>query len=261
MLKINLEGKIAVVSGGGRGIGGATALTLAEAGATVIIGDIILENAEQIAMQIRKKGGKALAVKCSVSDETEVDDMVDAAVDQFGGLDIMVNCAGINRSAPFVLTSAQDLQDLFDVNVKGVYFGCKAALRHMLPQKDGKIVNVASMASKLGFEFSSIYATTKFGVLGMTQSIARDVAECNINVNAVCPGIIRTAMWEKMLDEGAAVLKLGREDIWNKYVEDIPLKRPQEEEDIAACIAFLCSDLAKNITGQGININGGQLCY
>lgn len=258
MISIDLSGKIAIVTGAGGGLGKATALKLAEAGASVVVSDINLENAQNVADEIKKMGVPSKAIKTNVSIEEEVNNLVETTINEFGTLDILVNNAGINITAPFVGVDSEGFDKLINVNIKGVYYGCKAALKHMIPKQQGKIVNFSSMAGKEGFGLASHYGATKFAVLGLTQAIAKEVGQYNINVNAVCPGIIRTEMWEKMLSEGSQFTGQSREEMWKTVTSPIPLGRPQEPEDIANMVAYLCSDLAKNMTGQGINITGGQ---
>jgi meso-butanediol dehydrogenase/(S,S)-butanediol dehydrogenase/diacetyl reductase len=261
LIKLDLRDKVAIVTGGGSGLGKAISLKLAEAGAHVIIGDIVEDSALKVVEEIKKLGVSAKFYKTNVSKEADVNHLVDETVAEFGQLDIMVNNAGINSTNMIMFTTIEEFERLIDVNLKGNYFGCKAALRHMSVNNEGKIVNVSSMAAKEGFPFTALYSATKFAIVGMTQSIAREAGAMNINVNSVCPGIIRTDMWEKMLDQGSAALNTPREDIWEQYTKDIPLGRPQTPEDIANTVVFLCSDLAENITGQSININGGQVCH
>lgn len=261
MLKINLKDMAAVVTGGSNGLGKEICLKLAEAGANIVFGDINENGAEETAEAIRKLGVQAVFQKTDVTKEADVDALVAKSMEVFGKIDIMVNNAGVNISNVFMMTTAEDFERIIDVNLKGCYFGCKAAVNQMALTNEGVIINMASMAGKEGFSYTSLYSATKFGVIGMTQSIAREIGPMNLRINTVCPGIIRTAMWEKMLDEGAEVLKVPREEIWDEYIDKIPLGYPQEPEDIAHLVAFLCSDMASSITGQSISVNGGQVCF
>lgn len=263
MLSIDLKGKTAVITGAGGGLGAATALKLAEAGANIVVSDINLENAERVSEQVRKLGVGSKAVKTDVAQEEEVWSLMDATVEAFGGLDILVNCAGIGIIKPIQDFSKEDISKMVDINLKGVLYACKAALRHMIPKKSGKIVNFSSMGAKVGLPGCSVYAATKLGVVAATHTLAREAAEHNVNINAVSPGMIRTSMWEGQLNfmtnDGP---ESAKDEIFNGWINGmIPRKRPQEADDIANMVLFLCSDPARNITGQTINVDGGAVIY
>lgn len=264
MVSIDLTGQTAIVIGAGRGIGESIALKLAEAGADVMVSDIVRDNAQKVADKIIAMGRDSKAYAIDVSKQADVDGMVDDVAENYGKVDIMVNNAGINVIKLFEDSTAEEFDRIIDVNLKGVFYGCKAASKYMIKQKSGKIVNTASMAAKMVAEYHTMYSATKFGVVGMTQVIARELGKYNINVNSICPGNVRTDMWEKNLDEFKRDYAKGdsvsREDIWQGVIEDIPLQRPQEPEDMANAVLFLVSDLAVNITGQALNINGGAAC-
>jgi len=259
MVSIQLTGKTAVVTGGAGGLGKAIAIKLAEAGSNVVISDINYEGAVQVAYQIKQMGVKSRAVKSDVTQESEIFKLVELTVKEFGSIDIMINNAGIGMMKPINAFTTDEIERIINIDLKGVIYGCRAALKYMVEQKSGKIVNISSVAAKLGTPNASIYAAAKNGVIALTNSLAREVAEANININAVCPGIIRTDMWENELK---AMTNNGSQEIRDQVFEDfsnsqIPLKRPQESEDIANMTIFLCSDLAKNITAQTINVDGG----
>lgn len=263
MICMELKGKVAIVTGAASGLGKAIALRLAEAGASVAAADINYEGAATVAGQIDKMGAGSKAYRVDTTEAEMVSAMVDAVVKDFGRLDIMVNNAGIGILKPILDFTQEDIDRLIDIDLKGVIYGTRAALKHMIPQKEGKVVNMSSVAAKLGTPMGSVYAAAKAGVIALTNSLAREVAECNININSLCPGIIRTNMWETQLklmtnnDE-----KEVRDQVFKEFsAGQIPLKRPQEPEDIANMVVFLCSDLGQNITGQTINIDGGCAIY
>jgi len=261
MISIDLEGKVACVTGGAGGMGEATCLKLAEAGALVVVSDINYEGAEKVAQKIINMGNNSIAVETDVSEKEDVDKMVEITISKFGKIDIMVNNAGVSKAIKFINVDLKEFNRVYDINVKGVYLCCKAVLPYMIKQKSGKIINFSSMAGKEAGEFFVHYSSTKFAVMGLTQGIAKEVAQYNINVNAVCPGIVRTELWKELLEQLKIKKEfkgLDNEEIWEKYINSIPLKRAQDPEDIASMVAYLSSDLAKNITGQGINITGGM---
>ena len=268
MVELSLQGKNAIVTGSGQGIGKAIALKLAEAGANVAIVDINMSLAEDAAAEAAAYGVKSKAYKVNVVSPDEMDALADDVVNMWGSLDIMVNNAGIGHCVLFEDSNLEQFDHLIDVNLRGVYNGCHAVVKHMLKQKSGKIVNVSSAAGKQGYIYHSLYSPTKFGVIGLTQAIAVELAAANINVNAICPGIVRTAIWEKNLTDvlpdgdNMEEIRAKREAFFSSNVEQsIPMGRPQTVEDMANGVLFLCSDLSANITGQSLNINGGQLFH
>lgn len=260
---VGVKGKTAVVTGAAGGLGTACALKLAEAGANVVAADINYEAAQRIAAQVQELGVKGKAVKFDATSEDEAFSLVNSTVKEFGQLDIMVNCAGLGLIKPLPDFTYEEICKLVDVNLKGVIFCCKAAVIHMIPRKEGKIVNFSSSGAKVGLPGCAVYAATKAGVIALTHTLAREVAEHNINVNAVSPGMIRTPMWEGQLNfmtgNGPESAKA---EIFNGMISGlIPLKRPQEPDDIANMVLYLSSDLGKNITGQTFNIDGGAVIY
>lgn len=261
MVNIDLEKKVAIVVGAGRGLGEAIALKISEAGADVMVADLMMENAEAVVEQITARGGVARAFKIDVTNQAEIDALVDGVVDEYGKLDIMINNAGYNIIKLFEDSDISEFNKMIDINLRGVYYGCKAAVRHMIKQRHGKIVNTSSQAGKAPFDYHSMYSATKFGIIGMTQVMAKELGKYNINVNCICPGIVRTEMWEQNLREYDGYdNSIDPETRWEKVVANIPMKRPQEPEDMANAVLFLCSDMAKNISGQALNINGAQVC-
>ncbi|SMP63945.1 SDR family NAD(P)-dependent oxidoreductase [Anoxynatronum buryatiense] len=263
MVPINLNGKSVLVTGAASGLGKAIAMRLAEAGCAVCVADINIAAAEVVANEISQMGNASMAFQVNTSNQNEVVNMVNESIKKFEKLDLLVNNAGIGTMKPITDMQQEDIDNMIDINLKGVIYGCKAALAHMIPQNEGNIINISSVAAKMGAPYASVYASSKAGVIALTNSLAREVAENNININAICPGIIRTNMWEKQLElmtnNGDAQSK--NEAFRSFSSSQIPLRRPQEPEDIANMVVYLASDLARNITGQTINVDGGSAIF
>ncbi len=261
MFNIDLSGKIAVITGGGSGLGAVCTKTLAQAGADIAVSDINEDNAKNICEEIQKYNVKTSFGKVDVTNEDEVNDFVDKVFDEYGKIDILVHAAGVVLIAPFNFVSVEQYKKLLDVNVIGTHITNQSVLRYMLPEENGKIVNFASEAGKQASPDMVHYSSTKYAVIGMTQGVGLMCAPYNINVNCVCPGIIKTPMWEKIMDDAASLSGSPREAIWEKGMSLIPMQRPQTEQDIANMVLFLSSELADNITAQAINIDGGMSLY
>ena len=235
--------KVAIVTGAGQGIGFGIATALAKEGCNVVISDINQTTSEQAAQEIAKLGAKSLAIKCDVSNKTEVDNLVVKTIEGFGRLDILVNNAGIFPFKPFMEMQESDWDKVIDVNLKGVFLCSQAAAKVM---KDGsKIVTTSSIASLVGFEGLVHYCASKGGVNGMIRALALEMAAKKINVNAVAPGAINTP--------GAS----SPDEMKQQTIATIPWKRMGEPEDIANAVVFLASDKADYITGQIIVVDGG----
>jgi NAD(P)-dependent dehydrogenase (short-subunit alcohol dehydrogenase family) len=239
----DLAGKVAVVTGGARGIGRGITERLAAHGATVVVADIDPED-----------DGVAL----DVTDRAAVEAVVHGVIAEHGHLDILVNNAGVSKSVPFVDLDEGEWDRVFDINVKGVYLACRAVLPHMIERRYGKIINISSMVGKEAIPLFVHYSASKFAVLGITQGLAKEMAEHDLNINAVCPGVVRTPLWEPLLDQLAANKRISRDEAFQEFIAGIPLGRAQDPEDIGEVVAFLASDRARNMTGQGINVTGGM---
>lgn len=258
-MNIDFSGKTALITGAGRGLGKVIAEKFAESGAEVWVADVKKETAEQSAQDIRAKGAKADSYAIDISDMEAMKKMFDHIEEKSGKLDIVVNCAGIIYDGTYASCEDEKIKQILNINVVGTSYGIKYALEKMIPRKYGKIVNIASIAGRRGRKDRPFYSISKAAVISMTQSAAYDAAPHGINVNAICPGTIRTAMMEKLLDEMERKTGVPKEEIWQKRMDEtIPLRRAQTEEDIAYAIMFLCSDFAKNITGQALNVCGGN---
>jgi 3-oxoacyl-[acyl-carrier protein] reductase len=240
----HLEGKNALVTGSSRGLGQAISLEFAKQGASLILADIIFP--EEAAKGVEKIGSHCLPIQADVSDERSVERMVEKAVSEFGKIDILVNNAGITRDQVLLRMKEEDWDLVFSVNLKGAFHCTKAALRPFLKQKGGKMVNIASVTGQMGNAGQANYAASKAGVIGFTKSIAREYANRNIQVNAVAPGFIDTAMSQ-------AIPQRDREFL----IKQIPMERLGTPEDVAEAVLFLCSPAANYVTGQVLNVNGG----
>ena len=257
MLNIQFNDKVALITGAGGGMGKETALTLANLGASVVVADINQANVEQVRDEIRLAGLKAEAVQVNVTSEDDVKKMVDFTIESYGKIDILINCAGVSKNMKLVETTLEEWNRIFNINVTGTFLAIRETLPHLTKQNYGKIVNFSSMVGKEAFGNNVAYSASKFAVMGITQGVAKEVASHNINVNAVCPGIVMTEMMERATEEIARLQGVTKEDVIEDFCKTIPLNRLQTPQDVAGVVAFLCSDLAVNMTGQGINITGG----
>jgi NAD(P)-dependent dehydrogenase (short-subunit alcohol dehydrogenase family) len=255
-----LTDRIAIVTGAGHGIGEATALAFARAGAHVAAVDIDQAAAEKTAAAVAALGRKSLAVPCDVGDLGSIDRMVKRVVDTFGQIDALVNNAGITRRAYIMDLTEDDWDRIMRVNGKGVFFCLQRVAREMIPKRSGVIVNIASIAGK-GYAGTSnaIYAASKGGVIALTRIAALQLARHDINVNAVCPGTTVTALSEGNLKSRAAEEGVSVEEMQRKRNSAIPLGRPNEPEDVAALAVFLACPGARNITGQSFKVDGGLI--
>ncbi len=258
MLPTTLKDQVAIVTGAGKGIGEACARALSEAGATVVAVDIDGVSAETTAKALADQQRRALALSADVGDVSAIQSMVDRVMADFGRIDILVNNAGVTRRADIMDVTEADWDRIHRVNAKGVFFCLQAVARVMIPRRAGRIVNIASIAGK-GYAGSSnvAYAASKGAVISMTKLAAIQLGAHNINVNAVCPGVTRTALSDANLRVRAQQEGVSIEAMEKRRADGIPLKRANDPEDIAAMVAFLASPGARNITGQSYNVDGG----
>jgi meso-butanediol dehydrogenase/(S,S)-butanediol dehydrogenase/diacetyl reductase len=261
----DLDGKVAIVTGGGRGIGRAIALRLAREGAAVLVADLGTDAADEVVDEIAGSGGRAASHAVDVRRAAQVDAMTEAAVRTFGGLDVLVNNAGIGAIARLLETSEATWDDLMDVNAKGTLLCSQSAARLMIAQgRGGRIVNNASGAGKIAPGRDTplgAYAASKHAVVALTKQLGLELAEHQILVNCVCAGIVDTPMWDLIDREVAAILGVPEGEVKAGAVAAIPLGRIEQPEDVAAFVAYLCSDDAAYITAQALNVCGGMLPY
>jgi len=250
---VNLKGKVAIITGARRGMGKSHALTLARAGAKVVVADISQDECQKVVEEIKKEGGEAWAVKCDVSKKTEIDEMVKKTVEKFGRLDILVNNAGICQFKPFLELTEEEWDRTLDINLKGYFLCAQAAAKEMVKQKSGVIVNIASVAMGqvgVGFPTLAHYSASKGGIVAMTETIALELAPLNIRVNAVAPGAIDTPMVSSTnQDPKVQEATLAR----------IPMHRMGKPEEVSNLVLFLASDDSSYMTGSTVVIDGGWL--
>ena len=243
-----LEGKIALVTGAARGIGRAIALALAADGATVVVNyNGSKERAEQVVEEIKALGADGMAYQCNVADTAATADMVKEVIKTYGKLDILVNNAGITRDNLIMKMSEEDFDAVIDANLKGCFNTIKAVSRQMLKQRAGRIINITSVSGILGNAGQANYAASKAGIIGLTKTMARELASRGITVNAVAPGFVDTDMTQVL-----------PENVKEAATAQIPLGRFGKPEDIANMVAYLASEKASYITGQIISVDGGM---
>lgn len=242
-----LDNKVAVVTGGAQGIGEAIAITMAKEGASIAVVDINLEKAEEIAAKIKEIGVDSESYKVDVSNTNEVEGTVNKILERFKKIDILINNAGITRDNLLIRMSEQEWDAVININLKGVFNWTKFCGKVMMKQRTGSIINISSVIGLMGNAGQVNYAASKAGVIGITKSIAKELASRNVRVNAICPGYIRTAMTDKL-----------SEDAKNAILQFIPTKTMGLPQDVANVALFLASDLSSYITGETIRVDGGM---
>ena len=256
---MSLEKRVAVVTGGGMGIGRGITLELASRGAAVAIADINEEAAERTKADVLAAGGRAAAIHTDVTDKESTVAMAQFAIDTFGQIDILVNNAGADIKGAVWEFDERDWDFLMSLNLKGVFLSTQAVVGHMMERKFGRIINMSSMAGKSGEPFTAPYCTTKFGVIGFTQSIALELGPYNITANAVCPGAVETDLFKRGVTGSAkANNRTYEEELQVKFIGLTPLGRMTTVEDVAKGVAFFASDDARFITGTSLNVSGGR---
>ena len=258
---MRIKDRVAVVTGGGSGIGAAICKALAEEGAAVAVGDLNREAARQVADEIRASGGTAAAKTFDVSDLAAVERAADEVISELGPLAIWVNNAGVSYVTPFLECTEDQWERTLRVNLTGAFIGCRAAISRMLPRGSGVVLNMSSQSGKVGNSHYAAYCASKFGIIGLTQSLAVEFADRGIRVNALCPGVVMTPLWDGMIDDYARKRGLKPEEVRPYMESKIPMRRLCEPQDVARCAVFLASDEASYITGQAINISGGSVMY
>ena len=245
---MNLSKRVAIVTGSGQGIGREIAMTLAEHGASVVISDINTTSANEVAAEIVAKNGKSIAITADVTVQEEVASLVDQTVSSFGQIDILVNNAGITRDTLLLRMSSTDWDQVLAINLKGAFLCTQAVVRHMLKQRWGRIINIASVVGLIGNAGQANYAAAKAGLIGLTKTTAREVAARGVTANAIAPGFIDTGMTRKLSDNAK-----------QEFLRQIPLGYAGLPKDVANAVAFLASEEAHYITGHVLNVDGGMV--
>lgn len=240
--------KNAVVTGAARGIGKAIAKKLASHGLNVVVSDILIDEAQEVARELEAMGVKALAVKTDVSNKEDVENLIKTTVQELGSVDFLVNNAGITRDNLTIRMSEKEWDMVIDINLKGTFLCSQAAAKEMMRKRFGRIVNIASVSGILGTAGQANYASSKAGVMAMTKSFARELGKRNVTVNAIAPGFIMTEMTETL-----------SEKVKEEYIANIPLARAGTPDDVADVVSFLISPSSSYITGTVINVSGGLL--
>jgi sorbitol-6-phosphate 2-dehydrogenase len=255
-MAIDLNGKVAIVTGGAQGLGEALCQRLDAEGCKVVVADRNFEQARKVASGLKD----ALAVAVDVCDEAQVDAMVAQTLAKYGTLDIMVSNAAILIALPITEFPVDKWRKMIDVNLVGFFTCAKAAAKVMIARKKGTIIQINSKSGKKGSAKNSAYAAAKFGGIGLVQSLALELAEHGIRVNAICPGnLLNSPLWQNsLLDQYSRNQGITKEQVYQKYLAQVPLGRACEYEDVANVLVFLASDMSSYMTGQAINVTGGQ---
>lgn len=257
-MELGLKGKVAVVTGAGRGIGRAVCLDLAREGAKVVAADMDIEAAESVSREVKALHAEARAVRVDVTDIDSVKEMISVTCREFYRVDILVNSAGIISISKVADLRESAWDKIMEVNAKGVFLVCQAVLGQMISQGSGRILNIASQAGKTGFPYEAHYSASKGAVIAFTQALAREVAQHGIHVNAVCPGSIETEMNVTVTEGTAEILGISSEEKRARTISATPLARKGTPSDVAGLITFLVSEKADFMTGQAVNITGGR---
>jgi len=255
---VKLEGKVAIITGAGRGIGRAIALRFSREGAIIVAAGSTQSTLDAIAQEISEAGGRAISVLADVAEESNVERMVAKTVEEFGQIDILVNNAGIaGPTSPVVRVDLADWDRTIAINLTGAFLCAKHALPSMIERRSGRVINITSVAGLGGYPLRSPYATSKWGMIGLTKTLALEVGRYDITVNAIAPGPIRGPRIEQVISNRAQEMGRSVEEVEREYVEPTALKRMAEEDDIAAMAVFLASEEGRNLTGETINISSG----
>jgi NAD(P)-dependent dehydrogenase (short-subunit alcohol dehydrogenase family) len=254
-----LDGRCAVVTGGGRGIGAAAARALAEAGARVLVAARSTDQIERVAKDLRQSGHEVSAVACDVTDETAVERLARAAAERFSAVDVLVHSAGMASSAPLHRMTLAEWEEIFRVNVTGTFLCTRAFLPGMVDRKWGRVIHVASVAGLAGGKYISAYSASKHAVIGFTRSVAAEVAPSGVTVNAVCPGYVDTPMTREGVARIAARTGRTEAEALGAILATNPQGRLIEPDEVARTVTWLCEEEARGVNGRAIVIDGGGL--
>lgn len=264
-MDLKIKNRIAIITGGGNGIGRAIALRLAAEGAKIIVTDLRREDAQNVVSEIIAQGGEGIAFQSDATKELDVNKMIRQSIEAYGTIDILVNnVGGGSGMASIAKTIIENWDKTIEINLKSTFLCCRAVIPTMMERKQGRIINISSISGRSGEPLIGAYCAAKFGVVGLTQVLARELGRYAITVNAVCPGYIYTQGWQRLAqqlkNDYASLANKTLEEIFETRVKSVtPLQRPQTAEDVASLVTYLASEEAKNITGQAINVDGGAV--
>ena len=255
---MKLLNQTAIVTGGGRGIGKAIALALASEGADVLVSGRQLDVLESTVAEIEKLGRRGVLTVTDVAQESEVLEMVNVAIEKLGHIDILVNNAGIvGPTAPITNISRAEWDEVMAVNLTGAFLCSRAVVPHMIERRSGRIINISSIAGKLGYALRSPYAASKWAMLGLSRTLAQELGPHNIQVNAICPGPTAGERMERVITNRAREMGRSFEEVEREYVQGTALKRMVDPDHVAATVLFFCSEEGSSITGEAINVSAG----
>lgn len=265
---MRLEGKVAMVTGGGSGIGEGIVRCMAREGADIVIPDLRAANAERVAGEVTGLGRRAMALACDVTRQADIDRVVTQTLSTFGRLDVLVNNAGVASppGMPFTNNTEADWDRVYAVNVKSIFLLAKALAPHFMERRQGRIINIASIAGPLSAVTMPPYSVSKMGVITLTRILAKELAPYDVTVNAICPGVLWTDFWKGLAahiaETNPAFRGMTPRQVFDKRVKDlVPLGREQTPEDIGWAAVFLASDEARNVTGQALSVDGGTVMH
>lgn len=258
-VKIELPGQVVIITGAGRGIGREIALMSAEAGASVVLAARSAEQLDKVAAEVTARGGKALAVPTDVTDAKALDGLVKQTIEAFDRIDVLVNNAATNYVANLVMSKADKIRGLYDVNVFPLFELTKLVMRHMIRQKSGRIINISSVSAKVGAAYNSAYASSKAAMIGFTKSIARETAKVGITANAICPWHVDTELVHEAMAGRAKMFGKTAEEYLAEIVEHSPQQRLITAREVGAVALLLMSHEGRGITGQALNVCGGSV--
>ena len=255
-----LKDQVAVVTGAAKGLGKAISFALAGRGALMALVDIDREEGDRVASEISAKGKEVLFIQGDLRNESDIIEMVDIILAQFGRIDILVNCAGIARVALNWELPTEAWDNIRAINLRGTCLCCKYVVPHMIEQKSGRIINIASNVGRQAQPLMGAYGMSKAGIISLTVSLAKEVGEYGINVNAVCPGPVETPLWDDLNKSLSKILNVPESDVFNWFTENKQIiKMPLKPEDIAHAVCWLTSPETKMITGQAVSVGGGEV--
>jgi NAD(P)-dependent dehydrogenase (short-subunit alcohol dehydrogenase family) len=253
-----MDAGVAIVTGGARNIGRAIALRLAREGFAVVVADIDADRLAAVAAEIEQPGHRCLAIPADITEEAQIASLVEQTLQQFGRIDVLVNNAAIiGPTAPVANIQRIDWEQVLAVNLTGAFLCARAVLPAMQRQHAGRIINISSIAGKIAYALRSPYAVSKWGLIGLTLTLAKEVGPHNIQVNAICPGPVQGERMERVMRQRAAELRQTVEQVEQEYLQSLVLRRMVTEDEVAGLVAYLASPVAAGITGQAIDVTAG----